>query len=98
MYIYIRSFHIICISQPGLRLFANVVDNMLLQQFSWFVFQRLIVGVLNARVVQHQFALGQCQDAVAQACNNFSLAAWHHLAQVLGKASFAAVYLITLRR
>lgn len=37
-YIDIGLFHIICISEPSLRLFPNVVDNMLLQKFSWFVF------------------------------------------------------------
>lgn len=97
--IYVYAYILLVrVPQTSLRLLADVVDGVLLEQLVGLVAQGLLVGVLDAGVVDHQLALGQCEDGVPQPGDHLPIRARHMLVQVLGESSLAAFLLLALGR
>lgn len=67
----------------------HIENRFLVQQLVHFVLDRFLEGVQNARIEEHHFAIGQCNDAVPKSRNNFSISSGNGFDKILCETAIA---------
>lgn len=70
-----------------LRQKCNIENRLLLEQLIQIVFQRFVIRILNASIIQHHFAIGQCENAIAQPHDDLAIGPRHRLRQILREST-----------